>query len=225
MNSPTAKTMRPIRRLQQGRLSLALHTLRGGDGLALLLLHGLGERSPDAVPDELLSWPGPIYALDFCGHGDSESAKGGGYSCEQLMADADAALSVLGEATVLGRGLGGYIGVLIAGARPSHVRGVIIDDGTGLAGGGTRPGSMTVEFPSDRVSVGTPDPFALIELSTDVRPKDYATSFVRIAVEMSGLPTPVCVVAQARAPWLDAVVDEYGVVSAPIDRALSMYAR
>ena len=49
MNSPTAKTMRPIRRLQQGRLSLALHTLRGGDGLALLLLHGLGERSPDAL--------------------------------------------------------------------------------------------------------------------------------------------------------------------------------
>lgn len=224
MNTATS-TKGSTQRLQQGRLTLALHTLRIGDGLALLLLHGLGERSPDCVPAEIGSWPGPIHALDFCGHGDSDSATGGGYSCEQLMADADAALSVLGEAAILGRGLGGYIGVLIAGARPSLVRGVIIDDGTGLAGGGTRPGSMTVEFPSDRVSVGRPDPYALLELSTDVRPKDYATSFVRIAVEMSGLPTPICVVAQARAPWLDAVVDEYGVISAPIDRALALYAR
>ena len=222
--SPSISTTRPAQRLQQGRLTLALHRLKDGEGRALLLLHGLGERSPKSVPQELESWPGPIHALDFCGHGDSDSAAGGGYSCEQLMADADAALAVLGEATVLGRGLGGYIGVLIAGARPLLVRGVIVDDGTGLAGGGTRPGSMTVECPSARVSVGTPDPYALLELSTDVRPKDYATSFVRIAVEMSGLPTPICVVAQARAPWLDAIIDEYGVICAHIDRALAMYA-
>ncbi len=213
------------RMLTNGRLRLALHTLRGGDGAALLLLHGLGESSPRQVPDELAAWSGPIHALDFCGHGESESAIGGGYSCEQLMSDADAALAAIGPATVLGRGLGGYIGVLIAGARPELVRGVIVDDGTGLAGGGTRPGSTTVEFPDGRVSGGTPDPYALMELSSDIRPKDYATSFVRSAVEISGLPTPVAVVAHARAPWLDAVIDEYGVVSTTLERALEMYAR
>ena len=98
-------------------------------------------------------------------------------------------------------------------------------DGTGLAGGGTRPGSTTVEFPDARVSDGTPDPYALMELSSDIRPKDYATSFVRSAVEISGLPTPVAVVAHARAPWLDAVIDEYGVVSTTLERALDMFAR
>jgi pimeloyl-ACP methyl ester carboxylesterase len=211
--------------IRQGRLNLALHTLRSGDEPRLLLLHGLGERSPSTVPSELESWPGAIYALDFCGHGESECAVGGGYSCEQLMADADAALAHLGPCTILGRGLGGYVGVLIAGARPQLVRGLLIDDGTGLAGGGTRPGSMTIEFPDRRVSKGTPDPYALMELGTDVRPKDYATSFVRSAVEMSGLPTPITVIAQAKAPWLDAVIDEYGVQRATIERGLEFYAR
>ncbi len=221
----TASSAANIRMLTNGRLRLALHTLRDGEGPALLLLHGLGESSPAAPPDELDGWPGPVYALDFCGHGASESAVGGGSSCEQLMSDADAALAAIGPATVLGRGLGGYIGVLIAGARPQLVRGAIIDDGTGLAGGGTRPGSSTVEFPDERVSDGTPDPFALMELSSDIRPKDYATSFVRSAVEISGLPTPVAVVAHARASWLDAVIDEYGVVNTTLERALEMYAR
>jgi pimeloyl-ACP methyl ester carboxylesterase len=39
------------------------------------------------------------------------------------MADVDIALRHLGEATVLGRGLGGYVAFLIAGARPTLVRG------------------------------------------------------------------------------------------------------
>jgi pimeloyl-ACP methyl ester carboxylesterase len=210
--------------IRNGRLTLALHSLRTADGPTLLLLHGLGEASPSIVPDALQGWPGSIYALDFCGHGASQSALGGGYSCEQLMSDVDAALAHIGPATIYGRGLGGYVGVLISGARPELVRGLIIDDGSGLAGGGTRPGSTTVEFPNRRVSASTPDPYALIELSSDVRPKDYATSFVRIAVEMSGLPTPIAVVAFARAPWLQAVIDEYGVVTVDLDRALTLFA-
>ena len=58
------------RMLTNGRLRLALHTLRDCDGAALLLLHGLGESSPHRVPDELAAWSGPIHALDFCGHGE-----------------------------------------------------------------------------------------------------------------------------------------------------------
>ena len=54
------------------------------------------------------------------------------------MADADAALAHLGPATVYGRGLGAYVALLIAGARPDLVRGAVLDDGPGLVGGGSR---------------------------------------------------------------------------------------
>ena len=63
------------------------------------------------------------------------------------MADADAALARLGRATLLGRGLGAYVALLLAGARPKPVRGAILCDGPGLAGGGSRPGSPTVIVP------------------------------------------------------------------------------
>src|SRR5688572_14199327 len=114
--------------LKHNRIELALHRLRAGQGRALLLLHGLGERSPELVPEELAGWPGPIHALDFTGHGASTVPRGGGYTCELLMADADVALARLGEATVVGRGLGAYIALLIAGGRPEQVRGAVLRD-------------------------------------------------------------------------------------------------
>ena len=42
-----------IHRLRHGRVTLALHELRAGEGRALLLLHGLGERSPEALPERV----------------------------------------------------------------------------------------------------------------------------------------------------------------------------
>ncbi|MCC7075785.1 MAG: hypothetical protein IT198_01540 [Acidimicrobiia bacterium] len=69
-----------------------------------------------------------------------------------------------------------------------------------------------------------PDPFALAELSRDVRPPDYATIFVRQAVQRSGLLTPVVVSARQRAPWLDAVVEEFGVRRGSIPDALAGFA-
>src|SRR5690349_15015757 len=103
-----------IEYLTHNRIQLALHTLRPGNGRALLLLHGLAERAPRRVPDELAEWPGPVLALDFTGHGDSTIPHGGGYTCELLLADADTALQHLREATVVGRGLGGYVALMIA---------------------------------------------------------------------------------------------------------------
>jgi pimeloyl-ACP methyl ester carboxylesterase len=111
------------------------------------------------------------------------------------MADADTALGRLGRATLLGRGLGAYVALLLAGARPKPVRGAILCDGPGLAGGGSRPGSPTVIVPwlASRGEGATPDPFAQAELARDLRPPDYATSFLRQATQLSGLARPISV--------------------------------
>ncbi len=221
--------------VRHARVRLALHRLRPelphelrpsiDVVYPLLLLHGLGDHSPMAVPDSLATWPGAIWALDFSGHGESSVPAGGGYTCEVLMADADAALATLGPCTVYGRGLGGYVGLLIAGARSSEVRGVIIDDGNGLQGGGIEPGSLTIEGPGRGVAYAgeTPDPFAMMELASDIRPPDYAASYVRLAVGGSQIETPIVVVAVVRPPWLAAITQEYGVVELTLDEAIRLF--
>jgi pimeloyl-ACP methyl ester carboxylesterase len=209
--------------LRHNKIDLALHCLRSGSGRPLLHLHGLGEASPAAVPPELAAWPGPVWALDFTGHGGSTIPVGGGYFCEVLMGDVDAALAHLGTVTVYGRGIGGYVGLLIAGARAEDVRGVIIDDGPGLVGGGTEPGTPFVL--AEPLSVtGTPDPYALLDLHHDVRPPDYATSFARLAAALSGLDVAVAVSAMVRPPWLAAVILEPGVRELSLPDALALFA-
>lgn len=210
--------------LTHNRIKLALHAVRGGQGRALLLLHGLGERSPDRVPNELASWPGPIHALDFTGHGASTVPKGGGYTAELLMADADAALARLGEATVVGRGLGAYVALLLAGGRPEQVRGAILRDGPGLAGGGSSLVSSYIPF-VDTSAPAPPDPFAITELAIDVRPPDYASVFARLAAQFSRLSRPISVCASERPGWLTAVVSEVGVEVTNLRQALDWYAR
>jgi len=195
-----------IRRIRHGKIDLALHELRAaGSGRPLLLLHGRGQRSPATVPDAVAAWPGPIFALDFTGHGASTVPKGGGYSVEILMADADHALAEIGAATVLGRGLGAYVALLLAGARPKEVRGAILCDGPGLSGGGPRPVTPTVVLPTD-VGRGAPDPFALLELARDVRPPDYATSYVRQSLQLSEIERPISACGAERPDWLAAVI-------------------
>lgn len=207
--------------LTHNRVQLALHRLRDGEGRPLLLLHGLGECSPtdlSGVPAAVATWPGPIAALDFTGHGRSSIPPGGGYSAEILLADADAALAELGPLTVLGRGLGAYVALMLAGARASEVHGAVLADGSGLAGGATLPTSQAyVSLPPVEA---TPDPYALFELSRDLRPPDYAAQFVRLAVDGSALPEPIAVSAVVRPPWLAAVVDEVGVFEATVAEAL-----
>jgi pimeloyl-ACP methyl ester carboxylesterase len=214
--------------LRHGQIRLALHQVRNGDGLPLLLLHGLGEHTPDELPGYIAQWPGPIWGLDFTGHGGSTVPTGGGYTAEILLADADAALAHLGQATVFGRGLGAWIALLLAGARPAAVRGAILYDGPGLIGGGNEPGSsFVIEAPAG-VRSGpdrrTPDPFALAELVRDVRPPDYAASFVRFSTEGSNLAEPITVSAITRPEWLVAVAAEPGVADLPVDEALALYS-
>jgi pimeloyl-ACP methyl ester carboxylesterase len=201
-----------------------LHRLKEGDGgRTLLVLHGLGERTPPALPAYLGVWPGAVVGLDFTGHGESTVPAGGGYTAEILMADADAALAHLGEATLFGRGLGAYVALLLAGARPREIHGAILFDGPGLLGGGTGPGSPHVPE-VDRDAPAPPDPFALAELARDVRPPDYATSYVRLATMSSALDHPIAVAAVNRPEWLAAVVAEPGVLELPLGEALALYA-
>lgn len=131
------------RRIVHGRVELVLWRLQEGapGHRPLLLLHELGGRSPQRAPAEVAGWPGPIWALDFTGHGASTVPAGGGYTAEILMADADAALAALGESTLLGHGLGAYVAMLIAGARPALVKGAVLADGDGLETGVARRGA------------------------------------------------------------------------------------
>jgi pimeloyl-ACP methyl ester carboxylesterase len=211
--------------LVHARADLALHTVRAGEGHSLLLLHGLGERTPDEVPAHLAEWPGPVYGLDFTGHGASTVPQGGGYTAEVLMGDADTALRHLGPVTVYGRGLGAYVGLLVAGARADLVRGTMLVDGPGLVGGGNRPGSPYIVTIEPDAAGRAPDPYALAELSRDVRPPDYAMTYVRHAVEYGELDTPFAVCTVVRPEWIEGIVGEPGVVECTIAEALSLYAR
>lgn len=204
------------------RIRLALHELRRAGGRPLLLLHGLAERSPETVPAELAGWPGPVHALDFTGHGASTVPRGGGYTCELLMADADLALARLGAATLVGRGLGAYIALLLAGGRPKLVRGAVLRDGPGLAGGSARPGTPQIPTADPRAKA-PPDPLALAELASDVRPPDYANAYVRQAAHFSGLDLPLHVCASERPEWLQAVVEQPGVRESTLAEALAYY--
>lgn len=212
------------RHVVHNRIRLALHTLRAGGGRSLLILHGLGEATPAAIPPWLAEWPGPIHGLDFTGHGDSDVPTGGGYTAELLIADTDAALAALGETTVYGRGLGGYVGLLAAAARPELVCGLIIDDGPGLSGGSPAPGSPVAARAFGVGAGATPDPWALFELARDVRPPEYALTMLRLAVARSRLDEPVTVVARRRPPWLAAVADDPAALIGDLASALAMYA-
>ncbi len=224
-------TLDTVTMLRHGKVELALHHLRDATavgGRPLLILHGLGEAAPRSAPRWTDSWPGPVAALDFTGHGSSTVPRGGGYTAELLLGDADAALNSLTEGdptrsiTVVGRGLGAYIALQIAGARAGQVHGAILVDGPGLAGGPTGPTSQS--FFSLPTNSTTPDPYALVELGRDLRPPDYATLFVRLALAGSDLDEPITVASVFRPEWLDAVSREHGVAQTSLTDALASYA-
>ena len=165
-------------RLVHGRVELGLHELQAGSGPSLLLLHGLWGSSADWGP-EVEAWPGAAYALDLSGHGSSGRLVGGSYSAEIFAGDADAALARIGPAVVAGAGLGAYVALLLAGARPDQVSAALLLPGVGLEGGGPLPYYLTSgarrASPVHEPPAGS-DRF-LAACATDVRPPDYARSF------------------------------------------------
>ena len=69
-----------------------------------------------------------------------------------------------------------------------------------------------------------PDEIALVELSRDIRPQDYAATYARLALQFSERDLPLSVAAVVRPPWLAAVVAEPGVATETLPQALARYA-
>ncbi len=195
-------------KLVHGRIQLELHERRRGEGAPLLLLHALRGSSEDWETG-IEVWRGPVYALDFSGHGRSEWLTGGAYTPELLTADADAALAYLSRpATLVGAGLGAYVALLLAGARPAQVNAALLLPGLGLEGGGPqpdfdRPGEAPVdEAGASRVRPANgmrADPMLHV-LDTDVRPMDYAEMLAGAARRLILLEDD-----RERPPWWQAV--------------------
>ena len=239
--------------IRHHRVDLALHRLaatgdgpraaQGEAGRPLLCLHGLGESAASLPAASLARWPGPVWALDFTGHGASTVPVGGGYTAELLMGDADHALAHLGESAIVGFGLGAYVALLLAGARAAAVRGTVLADGPGLDGARFEPAALRIVAPVQTAEPGrpgppvepapsggpaaapggapaAPDPYALAELAADVRPAAYARDYARAA--LAGCPTdPALVVATAaRPPWLAAVLAEGAAPASGLDAGL-----
>lgn len=173
--------------LHHGRVAVALHTLRApaevdASGPTLLCVHALGGSAQDwraLAP----GWPGPVHAIDLAGHGFSGWNRGGFYSPELFAGDIDAGLAELGPSWLLGAGVGAYACLLLAGARPDAVRGVLLWPGEGLEGGGpspeeeTRDRSWVPPMQGERPAHGPAlDPLVIIA-NRDLRPLDYAAAF------------------------------------------------
>jgi pimeloyl-ACP methyl ester carboxylesterase len=209
--------------LQHNKVTLALHELRAGDSRPLLVLHGLGERSPDRVSDRFDAWAGPVWALDFTGHGDSTVPAGGGYTAEALMGDAAIALAHLGEATLYGRGLGAYVALLLAGRGPPTCTARCSTTAPGSPGAGrSRPAPTCCASrrtrPPHRIPTRSPS-----SATTCDRPTTPPASSVRRSTS-ARLDPCVAVSAQVRPAWLAEVVDEYGTVEEDVPAALARFA-
>lgn len=181
-------------RLLHGRVSIELHTLKPGKGRPLLLLHALGA-SAEGWPSAILDWShGPVYALDFAGHGKSGRVHGGAYNPEYFLADADLALEYLEQrCVVVGAGIGAYVALLLGGSRADQILTALLLEGPGLVGGGSRPrheleAGETEEFESFIATASSnyaaaTDPL-VAQCERDVRPNDYVTSFAEAANRM-----------------------------------------
>jgi pimeloyl-ACP methyl ester carboxylesterase len=210
-----------VKRIRNGRVEIVLHQRRAGAGPALLLLHTLGGASAD-WGDEVDGWPGPVFALDFTGHGESGWLRGGSYDIEPLLSDADLALKEIGSAALAGAGLGAWYAVILAGTRAENVPACLLAPGAGLAGGGPEPDPRDVRprLPTEaeaRAFTGPGDPYALA-LDREPRPPWFVEPFARAAervllVEDGG----------ERPPWW-AAVRACGAESAGADRAAGLAA-
>ena len=208
--------------LEHGRVSIELHTLKSAKGSPLLLLHALGG-SANGWSDAVLDWDeGPVYALDFAGHGKSGHVRGGAYYPEYFLAEADLALDQIGvPCAVIGAGVGAYVALMLAGARRQQVTSALLWDGVGLDGGGSSPDDE-VELENDDFErfiasassayAADTDPF-VAQCARDIRPLDYVKSYAAAAEPLHFSPE---VDAHPMKPaWWKAAFEANGGLVAP----------
>ena len=209
-------------RLTSGRHAVALESLREGPGPTLLCLHALRGRGVDYAPLAPV-WAGRVLALDFSGHGASDRPRGAGYTPELLVGDADAALAHAGgEVCVVGAGIGAYVALLLAGARPQQVRVAFLLPGAGLEGSGALPRThldgealrvevtALLEAAAQRTA-GPCDPMLRL-LDNDPRPPDYARAFADSAQRLL-----LAEDGELRPPWWEAVREAAAALRGPAD--------
>jgi pimeloyl-ACP methyl ester carboxylesterase len=215
-----------VRKLASGRSEIALHELKPGASPTLLALHALAGSARDFVP-LAAAWPGRVFALDLPGHGGSAWHRGGSYSPELCAAAADDALAELGDAHLVGAGLGAWVALLLAGARAARVPGALLLPGRGLEGGGPAPrADQAIEVRSAdalrmleaRSASARPafDPM-LRACETDPRPPDYARAFADAARRLL-----LAEDGSARPPWWEAARAAARAEPAPSEPAAAL---
>ena len=197
---------KPPEPLRHGRVSLALHELRSGEGDALLCLHALRGSAADWA-EAAASWPGPVYALDFAGHGLSEWVAGEATPRSSSRETPTSPWRTSARAGVAGAGLGAYVALLVAGARPEHVparaapprRGSRRPRRRARSGARAEPRlgapARRAPPPGERPAF---DPFTT-RLEREFRPPDYAAAFAARASRLLLLDD-----GDARPPWWQA---------------------
>lgn len=124
--------------------------LTGGDGDAMILVHGLGgsaENWIELAPE--LARRHRVLVPDLPGHGGSEPAPlSGGRGATHLGPYADAVLAAaaaegIERAVVVGHSLGGVVALRLALARPELVRGLVLCSPAGITSS-TRPARIAI---------------------------------------------------------------------------------
>ena len=118
-----------MRWVRAGGVRLAYRTWGPAQAPPLVLLHALGEASPDWAPlAEALASSWRVYAPDLRGHGESDWA--GPYTIEQLTADLAAYVDALGLDRVAlgGHSLGGAPAYLYAARHPGRVARLVLEE-------------------------------------------------------------------------------------------------
>jgi pimeloyl-ACP methyl ester carboxylesterase len=213
-------------KLASGRCEVVLHELESGRaGPTLLALHALGGSARDFAA-LARGWPGRVLALDLAGHGHSDWPRGGSYTPELHAADADAALFEVGEACLVGAGLGAYVALLLAGTRPARVAGALLLPGRGLDGGGPEPRrdrplaerNAPVLDMLDAASAPERAAFdpMLRACENDPRPPEYAKAYADAARRL------LLADGSARPPWWEAARAAANAEPAPSDPAAAL---
>jgi pimeloyl-ACP methyl ester carboxylesterase len=114
--------------IENGGTRLAASVYGPADAAPILFLHGISlSRDTWAEIAERLMSRYLIWTLDFHGHGHSDRTSS--YELADYVADAEAALSVIGRpAIVVGHSLGGCVAGVLAQAGHPNVRAVFLED-------------------------------------------------------------------------------------------------